>query len=294
MRRILIPLAIAALALPAFSGHHYGSGHGLNVNVNDDDGEITDCSQIHVSYDGRDVPVISEELPVGGMRSLRIHSDHNGGIRVHGGASTFGVKACKASALSDARDIRVRLSGNEIGTDDRDDNSSIVYFLVSVPRGGSLDLDANNGPIGIRDVDGTVTAEAHNGPISVKNSSGTFDITTQNGPIAFAGDSGNVKLYATNGPISVKLQGGSWTSGSLDVEGVNGPLSLKLPRGYRSGVVIEQSGNGPVTCRADDCRKYRRFNEDGESDWPRRIELGSGAQAVKVSTSNGPISIKEE
>src|SRR2546423_8442756 len=98
MRRLLIPAAVCALALPAFAGHNYwGRGHGLSVNIDDEDGDITDCSQIHVSYDGRDVPMSSEQLPVGSLRSLKIRSDRNGGIRVTGGASAFAIKVCKAS-----------------------------------------------------------------------------------------------------------------------------------------------------------------------------------------------------
>src|SRR5205814_4040847 len=119
---------------------------------------------------------ISEDLPVGGVRSLKVRSDRNGGIYVSGGASAFAVKACKASALGDARDIRVHLSGNEITADRDDDNYAVVYYLVSVPRGAALDLSANNGPIAIRSVDGNVTAHAHNGPIAVNDSAGTLDI----------------------------------------------------------------------------------------------------------------------
>jgi hypothetical protein len=294
MRRLLIPLATLVLALPAFASGHgrYGS-RGFNVNIDDDYEDLTSCDQIHVTYDGRDVPMISEELPVSGMHSLKISSDRNGGIHVRGGGSSFAVKACKAAALSDARDIRVRVSGNEISADRGDDSYTVVYYIVSAPRGASLDLSANNGPIAIHAVDGSVTAHAHNGPIAVKDSSGTLDITTQNGPIAFDGDSGNVKLHATNGPISVRLAGSGWNGGSLDSATENGPLSLRLPRGYRSGVVVESDGHGPVTCRAEACRDVRRFNDDGEDDRPRRIELGYGARAVTLSTNNGPIAIKE-
>src|ERR1051325_5870474 len=251
MRRLLIPLATLVLALPAFASGHgrYGS-RGFNVNIDDDYEDLTSCDQIHVTYDGRDVPMISEELPVSGMHSLKISSDRNGGIRV-------------------------RVSGNEISADRGDDSYTVVYYIVSAPRGASLDLSANNGPIAIHAVDGSVTAPAHNGPIAVKDSSGTLDITTQNGPIAFDGDSGNVKLHATNGPISVRLAGSGWNGGSLDSATENGPLSLRLPRGYRSGVVVESDGHGPVTCRAEACRDVRRFNDEGEDDRPRRIELGS-------------------
>jgi hypothetical protein len=307
MRRLSILPALIALALPiaAVSGPYHGhseySNHELSVSI-DDWEDVRDCSALHVRYNDRTVPVIEENVPVSGLRSLKVRSDRNGSIRVVGTtASTFGVKACKASALGNANDIRVNVSGNEVTANRVDEDSrSIVYFLVSVPRSSTVDLDATNGPISIDGVDGSVTAHALNGPIAVKGSNGTLDIHTQNGPISFAGNSGNVKLRATNGPISVKLDGSSWTTGNLDASTENGPLSLKVPSDYRSGVHVETDGNSPVSCRGAACRAAKKaYAESGDDDddygprWPRRIDLGSGSRAVTLSTHNGPVSVKE-
>src|SRR2546430_9784908 len=72
-----------------------------------------------------------------------------------------------------------------------------------------------------------------------------------------SGGSGSAKLNATNGPITVKLRGDSW-NGSLDAHTENGPMSLRIPPTFRSGVVVESDGHGPVSCRAD--RKSTRLN----------------------------------
>jgi hypothetical protein len=305
MRRLALVPALIALALPLaavsdYHGHGDYSNHGLSVSI-DDWEDVHDCSALHVRYNDRTVPVVEENVPVSSMHSLKVRSDRNGSIRVVGTtASTFGVKACKASALGNANDIRVNVSGNEVSADRIDDSRSIVYFLVSAPRNATLDLDATNGPISIDGVIGSVTANALNGPISVKESSGTLDIHTQNGPIAFAGNSGAVKLRANNGPISVKLAGSSWTTGNLDASTENGPLSLKVPAGYGSGVHVETDGNSPVSCRGAACRAAKKaYTESGEDDddygprWPRRIDLGSGARMVTLTTHNGPVSVKE-
>lgn len=307
MRRLSLVPALIALAIPiaAVSGPYHGhseySNHGLSVSI-DDWEDVRDCSALHVRYNDRNVPVIEENVPVSSLRSLKVRSDRNGSIRVIGTtASTYAVKACKASALGNANDIRVNVSGNEVSAERfENDARSIVYFLVFAPRNATLDLDATNGPISIDGVDGSVTAHALNGPIAVKASSGTLDINTQNGPISFAGNSGTVKLRATNGPISVKLDGSAWTTGSLDASTENGPLSLKVPADYRSGVHVETDGNSPVSCRGAACRAakkaYAESNEDDDDygpRWPRRIDLGSGARAVSLSTHNGPVSVKE-
>jgi len=308
MRRLALVPALIALAIPIVvlsgSGTHSSySNHNHNLSVSIDDWQdVRDCSAIHVSYNDRTVPVIEENVPVSSLRSLKVRSDRNGSIRVIGTtASTYGVKACKASALGNANDIHVNVSGNEVSADGVEtDSRSIVYFLVFAPRNATLDLDATNGPISVDGVDGSVTAHALNGPIAVKASSGTLDINTQNGPISFAGNSGNVKLRATNGPISVKLSGVAWTTGSLDASTENGPLSLKVPSHYGSGVLVQTDGNSPVSCHGPACsaakKAYATSNDDEELGprWPRRIELGSGAQTVSLSTHNGPVSVKEE
>lgn len=304
MRRLALLPALIALTLPLAAGSHSynnnDSNHGLSVSI-DDWEDVRDCSALHIRYNERDVPVIEENLPVSGLRALKVRSDRNGGIRVFGSnTSSFAVKACKASALGNVSELHVNLSGNEVSAERGEaDGRSVIYFLVFAPHSATLDLEATNGPISIDGVDGSVTAHALNGPIAVKASSGTLDISTQNGPIAFAGSSGNVKLRATNGPISVKLTGSSWGSGNLDGATENGPLALKLPSGYRSGVLVETDGNSPVTCRAAGCGAAKKAYASGEDDdnygprWPRRIELGSGTRAISLSTHNGPVAVKE-
>jgi DUF4097 and DUF4098 domain-containing protein YvlB len=307
MRRFALLSALVALAIPiavlsGSSTHRDYSDHNLSVSI-DDWQDVRDCSAIHVSYNDRSIPVIEESVPVASLRSLKVRSDRNGSIRVIGTtASTYSVKACKASALGNANDIRVNLSGNEVSAEGTEtDGRSIVYFLVFAPRNATTDLDATNGPISVDGVDGSVTAHALNGPIAVKASSGTLDINTQNGPISFAGNSGNVKLRATNGPISVKLSGAAWTTGSLDASTQNGPLSLKVPAAYGSGVVVETDGRSPVSCHGPSCSAARKtYLESAEDDngfgprWPRHIELGNGTHMVSLTTHNGPVSVKEE
>lgn len=291
MRRFLPLLALSFLALPATA---YRS-HGFNVNISTDGEEpVTRCDQIRASFDGERLPVTEETLDARGVQSLTVHTSRNGGVYVTAADDgVYSVKACKASAFGDAGSIRTAINGGTVTADGPDRSDWVVYFLVRAPRNASLDLSALNGPIGVRDINGTITAHTQNGPLSLKNSSGTIDASAVNGPVSFAGDSGDVKLRVENGPLSVKLSSDFWGTGSLDASTENGPLSLKLPQNYRSGVVVETDGNGPVSCKAVACRGVRAFRDDGEEDRPRRIELGTGSMVVHLSTTNGPLSIKE-
>ena len=58
-----------------------------------------------------------------------------------------------------------------------------------------------------------------------------------------------------------------------------------------TGVVVESDGHGPISCRAEACRNSPRSWHD--DDEPRKIELGGSDQRVRLSTKNGPVSVRE-
>jgi hypothetical protein len=313
VKALILAGAVAGLlTLPAAArnGNHYGRHSTLSIgsHFDDDTTPVTECSQLDVTFDGDDGARAEEELPAANLRSLKLNTSHNGGVRVVGwDRPTYAVKACKAAAFGNTlSQIRTTLNGNEVRTDGPDEGGDrwVVVYIVRAPRNATLDLQARNGEISLYEVNGTVTARAQNGPICLRNSSGSIDAQTQNGPIALVGGSGNLKLVAQNGPISVKLSGTSWTGGRLDAQTNNGPLTLKLPRDYASGVVVESDGHGPVSCRAEGCRDemiraYDKSRDDDDDDndfdgnTPRRFELGRGTQVVHLSTHNGPLSVKD-
>lgn len=297
MRRTILFLALVLVTNASFAANRHG--RGVNVSIENDFGSATDCSAMTVRFDGERAPVITEEVPVGNLRSLKVRGAQNGGIRVFGGASRYGVTICKAAANSrDASAVRAQFNGNELQIDGPNgDERWTAFVLVSAPRGADLDVSTTNGPISIDSLDGKLSAQALNGPISMKNSTGSLDVETTNGPISMSGGSGQVKLSAKNGPLTVNLSGSSW-NGSLDAETQNGPLSIRVPRGYRSGVVVETTGHGPVSCRGvEGCEVSLRSgyddDDDHDHDRVRRFELGSGQQNVRLSTVNGPLTIRD-
>lgn len=299
MRRLSLLSAAFLLTGATLFAHDSSHRGNRSISFDDDDNAPANCSSLRVKFDGDRVPVVTENVPVGNVRSLRVRSEMHGGIRVVGDASGgYSVTACKASGLNgDVSRIRVSVKGNEVSATGPDDDDWIVYFIVRAPRNATLDVSSSNGPVGVYDFDGTLTARATNGPVGLKDSRGTIDASTVNGPISIEGGSGNVKLNATNGPVAVTLDGSSWQGGNLDASTENGPVSLSLPRGYRSGVIVESRGHGPVSCRAEGCLEARRRaitnDNDDYDNRPRRLELGSGATAVRLSTVNGPISVKD-
>jgi hypothetical protein len=296
---VLVPLAM--LASPGSRSHR----RSMSISV-DDDEDITRCDQIRVTFDNDGAARGEEAVAVAGLRSLRVDAARNGGIHVTGwDRADYSVTACKAAMSfgSTLSGVHARVDGDKVtavGPDDNDD--WVVYFLVRAPRGATLTLHSSNGGISLQRVNGTVTASAHNGPISLKETGGSIDAHTQNGPISLAGGSGRMKLDAQNGPISVKLSGNDWNGEGLDARTQNGPLSLRLPASYRSGVVVESDGRSPFSCKGSACRSAKRaYDNDNDGDDEeefggrlRRVELGGATAVVRMSTVNGPVSVKSE
>jgi DUF4097 and DUF4098 domain-containing protein YvlB len=282
MRRLAIALTLTLAATAAFGHEEDGRSSAER------------CSEDNIRFGDERTYVKKEVINASGLRSLKA-SVTNAPISFEGGsAAGYQITVCKAATSpADLEQIRVSLNGNELvaeGPEESRKRRWTVMYHVRTPRGADIDVDAENGPVAIKEVDGTVVARAQNGPLSLKNVDGTVDAQTSNGPISISGGSGTMKVKASNGPLSVRLDGSSW-NGSLDASTKNGPLTVRVPRNFNSGVVIEASGHGPISCKAEDCNGAWRSNDDGE---PRRIELGSGPANVRLSTVNGPVTVRDE
>ena len=294
MHRLLVALLATLLVVPAaFARRH----SGFNISISTGEWEdIAGCDQIRVRIGDEPAVRAEEQIDGAGLRSLKVTADHNGGVRVSGWDSPgYSITACKAAAnAADLAAVHATLNGNELTAQGPDD-VTMVYFIVRAPRGAVLDLHATNGALSVHNVEGSITATTENGPIAIKRSSGSISADADNGPISLLGDSGTVKLSAHNGPVTVKLSGATW-NGTLDAHTDNGPLSLKVPRDYRSGVVVESDGHSPFACRAEACanqiRAARSRDDDDDDFWPRRVEIGSGPTVVRLSSNNGPVSVK--
>jgi DUF4097 and DUF4098 domain-containing protein YvlB len=123
----------------------------------------------------------------------------------------------------------------------------------------------------------------------LKNFSGDADITAVNGPISLEGGSGNVRVHTENGPLTVALTGKTWSGGGLSADAQNGPLTLIVPNGYQSSFVVESRNYAPVRCQAGICDNARKTWDDNN----RRIEFGSMPAMIRLSTVNGPVSVRD-
>lgn len=284
-------LALVLTGARAASRHH-------SVSISDGHKQpVTDCSDLRIRFDERDAVVRSEErtLTKAEAPTLEIRPHANGGVQIVGWEKdTYSVTACKAASGADAERILSQISmsvekGKISTKGPGDDDDWTVYLLIRAPKSAVLDLETKNGPISLYDVDGKLTARAHNGPISLKNFSGEADITAVNGPISLEGSNGNVRVHTENGPISVALTGKTWSGTGLTADAKNGPLTLMVPRDYQSSFVVESRNYSPVSCKASICDNARKTWDDEN----RRIEFGNAPAMIRLSTVNGPVSVRD-
>jgi hypothetical protein len=277
-------LFLAASALSA--GHR-----GVSVSI-DDGRDPSRCEDLSITIDGDRAERAQETIRVPDTpgQALRVRVPDHSGIRVVGtDRNDVEVVACKAASSSaNLPRISIVQRAGEISVDGPADDTWVAYLLIAAPRGASLDLDAESAPIGLRGLSGRVTARTVNGPISLSDCPGEIDAEAENGPIHVSGNGGNLRLRTANGPIGVALSGTAWSGAGLDASAVNGPVDLVIPAGYRSGAVVESLGHAPVRCVGSACAEARRTWDDRH----KRIELGEGPAVVRLSTRNGPVSVR--
>ncbi|MGB2589671.1 MAG: hypothetical protein WBG02_14105 [Candidatus Acidiferrum sp.] len=292
------PPMAAISAVPAEPSNAFGWNHGRSVSVSDGNHHpISDCSDLHIRFDGGDAVMKSEVRTVTKAEApiLRVRPHTNGGAQVQGwDKDNYSVTACKA--VADARDaeklfsqIKLSVQGGEVSTVGPDDERDwTVYLLIRAPKAAVIDLETANGPLSLYSVDGKLTARATNGPITLRDFSGDADIQASNGPISVSGGSGNVRIHTQNGPISVNLEGKSWSGAGLTADAQNGPLTLSVPSDYQSSFVVESRNYSPMSCRASICDNARKTWDDNH----RRIEFGNSPATIRLSTVNGPVSVQ--
>jgi len=279
-------LFLAASALSA--GHR-----GVSVTI-DDGRNPSRCEDLSITFDGDRGERAQEavRIPETPGQTLRVRVPDHSGLRVVGSdRSDVEILACKAAlSAADLPRISVVQRGGEVSVDGPAGDAWVAYLLISAPRGAALDLDAESAPIGLRGLFGRVTARTLNGPISLRDCPGEIDAEAENGPIHVSGSGGNLRLRTSNGPIGVALSGTEWSGAGLDASATNGPVDLVIPAGYRSGTVVESLGHSPFRCRGAACDQARRTWDD--RDGSKRIELGEGPAIVRLSTKNGPVSVR--
>lgn len=302
MRTRLTPLAFSLLLALAGPALAHRDGVSFTTNI-DDDKPLLGCADIEMKFwkdrngdlvTGRRDQTVS--LSLSAANAFRMKAAEHGGIRVQpaSGSSASAVICMAAGAKSqEAADaildkIDVVNSGGELTVNGPEGEDWAAYIIVSVPKDVALDLEAENGGLGLVGVSGRFTLRTINGPISISDVSGKVDAQASNGPIQFRGHEGDVRLAAENGPVGVKLDAATFSGKGLEASTQNGPVHLTAPADLRTGVQVDGSGHSPFQVNGS------TFVQGGQGEWGRgrTARFGSGPVLVRLSTVNGPVNIK--
>ena len=286
----VLTLALNPLGLPA-------DGQRRPVDL-----EASDCSTINQMFGDFEVARATQHttIPVS-AGTLELRPNFNGGVRIgRGNGGEYGITACiaagastRAAAQAAVDAIRLDVQGARVRVRDEGRDGAVrswsVQLIVTAPEGASIVAETTNGPIGVHDFTGTLDLRASNGPISVEGVGGDVKATASNGPISIDGSRGEFDVETANGPISVTLDGQRW-DGHLTARASNGPLTLSLPANFQSGLEVRSSSHAPWSCRASAC------SARGGRDWDdssRILHIGGDPVVVKLSTVNGPVTVRD-
>jgi hypothetical protein len=289
---IVIWAAVALTAAPRAFSHR----HSVDI-TSSSDALVTSCSDLHIGFKHHDAVLQTEERTITKAEApmLRVLAESNGGIQVLGWEQdSYSITLCKAAEAGANADsllakIHLTFQNGELGVaGPSTPHRSSAHLLISAPKAAALDLRTNNGPLTLHHVDGSVKVSAENGPVTITDCQGELDLNSQNGPITLEGNRGRQKVHTDNGPLTLSLAGDSWNGLGFEAHATNGPISLRIPAGYKSGVVLELDGKGPYECRAKVCSEGRKAWDNDH----KRTEFGSGPTLVRLSTVNGPVSVR--
>jgi hypothetical protein len=306
MKRLFYALAFTLffagflVHLSAQTRHAHGWGHNYSVSTNQDAPGDNCDDHFNVQFDDQDVYTAEESktlAPAQFAQGLTVEAAHNGGVLVRGwDKNEVLVKACKAVAAGSDSEAKNRLAGLKVNIDggqvsasgpSDDSREWVIHFLVNVPKNIKLSLDAHNGPLDIRDVEGTISANTVNGPVDIYRCGGQITAEATNGPVHVARSSGKINVRTQNGPLDIELAGTQWSGEGLEARAQNGPIKLRIPTNYKSGVEVSSRGYSPFHCASDACSGATK-NWDDQN---KTVRLGSQPVVVRMSTVNGPVSI---
>jgi hypothetical protein len=284
MAEIVMVLKLVLLLFISSGDSSHFAGNDLTINTRGD-GAAGRCEDLEVRFNDRDATSDTLRFTVPASGLFEIEAGPNGGVTVLGSSeSQYRVEVCRFVGDARVSDVQADLNGRRLAISGPRDGEWTTHVIVHAPARAELSAMAHNGPVAIREVvEGRLTVGTKNGPLTVIESTGSITGDTTNGPISLKGGSGEFRLTAKNGPLSVKLEN-EWR-GSLDASTKNGPLSVSVPEGFSSGILVESLGHGPV--KSDIAGARKTWDDD-----TRLIELGSGPTVIRLSTVNGPVSVK--
>jgi DUF4097 and DUF4098 domain-containing protein YvlB len=207
---------------------------------------------------------------------LDVDGGVNGGISIKGGNRSDILVRSKVQAYEDDQndsrrmvaEVRVEAAGGRVsatGPTSHKHGWSVSYEIF-VPANTDLLLRTHNGGIAISGVQAHTQFDAVNGGVSLVNLAGS------------------VEGHTTNGGLHVELASDHWDGDRCDVSTTNGGVTIRVPSNYSAHLETGTVNGGihidfPVTVH-------------GEISRHLAVDLGSGGNLVRATTTNGGVRVE--
>lgn len=217
------------------------------------------------------------EVTLAARQLLAVDAAPNGGIKVTGWDRNEIVVRARVAAQADSDEdaerlveqVRLETDGRWIraeGPQTRRRRSWWVSYEIMAPRTTHLELESQNGGIGLEGM------------------GGRSEIRTVNGGIHLDGVAGHVRGRTTNGGLRIDLTGERFQGEGLDVQTTNGGVRLTIPSDYSARLETGTVNGGveidfPVMVQG---RISRRLS----------LDLGEGGPLIRAVTTNGGVVIR--
>ena len=199
---------------------------------------------------------------------LDVDPGGNGGITVVGTGSG-GSMSIEAKVTTwkgtDPKDVRIEVSGGDVRAYGPDGGNWGVSLRIEVPRRTDVELNAFNGGITLRDLDGQVRFRTKNGGVTLENLSG------------------DIQGQSMNGGVTVKFDESAFFGEGLDVETKNGGVTLVIPEGF-SADLETSTVNGSIHTEFP-------IEVNGKLSNKLDVRLGGGGSPIRLVTKNGGVKI---
>lgn len=239
---------------------------------------LRECRENRSRNRVRHCEVRSYTVPAG-TGTLAIDAGPNGGVSVKPWnrndirvlAKVQAQARSTAAAEELAEDVRVDVSGRTIRSTGprrtgRNEGWS-VSFEVWAPARTDLRLSSTNGGLVAEGIQGELDARTTNGSVTLREATG------------------RVRAQTVNGAVEIVLAQGAWEGGEIRAGTTNGAIRMIIPTGF-SAQLEARTTNGGVSVDAP-----VRITESSR----RRLigQLGEGGPLIRLTTTNGGISIRE-
>jgi len=160
-----------------------------------------------------------------------------------------------------------------------------VSYEVRMPRDAKLTLRTSNGTISVADISGTVRLRSSNGRVACEHVTGSIEASTSNGRISLVDVAGRIDVGTSNGSVTIVHSDPLDESESIIARTSNGSIKLSLPE--TSSFELEaRTSNGRIST------DFSTLIRGNISKTHVSGTVGHGGPKVKLTTSNGSISIR--